>query len=96
MTLQLPLSGAKALAARFGTVLVVDDDPAFRTVLRHVLGPSADRVAEVGDGAAALQAMRFERPDLVLLDLDIPPPDGQTVLPRCGRIPASTTCRSSW
>ena len=24
--------------------------------------------------------MRFERPDLVLLDLDIPPPDGQTVL----------------
>ena len=80
VTLQVPLSGAKALAARFGTVLVVDDDPAFRTVLRHAVEPSADRVAEVGDGTAALRAMRFERPDLVLLDLDIPPPDGQTVL----------------
>jgi CheY-like chemotaxis protein len=31
-------------------------------------------------GRRALLAMRFERPDLVLLDLDIPPPDGRTVL----------------
>jgi CheY-like chemotaxis protein/nitrogen-specific signal transduction histidine kinase len=80
VTLRLPLDGAKVQPARFGAVLVVDDDPAFRSVVRHVLAPSADRVSEVGDGAGALLAMRFERPDLVLLDLDIPPPDGRTVL----------------
>jgi CheY-like chemotaxis protein len=40
----------------------------------------ADRIAEAADGRDALRAMRAERPDLVLLDLHLPPPDGWAVL----------------
>jgi signal transduction histidine kinase len=76
VTLRLPL----ITDARFGSVLIVDDDPAMRAVLRSAVGAHADRTAEVGDGVDALRAMRAERPDLVLLDLNIPPPDGRAVL----------------
>jgi CheY-like chemotaxis protein len=61
-------------------VLIVDDDPAMRAVLRSAVARHADRVAEAADGRDALRAMRAECPDLVLLDLHLPPPDGWAVL----------------
>lgn len=93
VTLRLPLCragqrrGAPDRPARLGTVLVVEDDPAFRAVLRRALAPNAERVTEVGDGAGALRALRSERPDLVLLDLQIPPPNGGAVLAEMRRNP---------
>lgn len=51
-----------------------------RAVLRSAVAAHTDRTAEAGDGLDALRAMRTERPDLVLLDLNIPPPDGRAVL----------------
>jgi signal transduction histidine kinase/CheY-like chemotaxis protein len=76
VTVRLPL----ITAPRFGTVLIVDDDPAMRAVLHSAVAQHADRVAEAADGRDALRAMRAEPPDLVLLDLHIPPPDGWAVL----------------
>lgn len=52
-------------------ILVVDDDPVVRDMLEAIAGPLA-RVKSVADGQAALNAMHGERPDLVLLDDQMP------------------------
>ena len=61
-------------------VLVVDDEPHIRTVLRGYLQADGFEVAEATDGAAALAAMREQPPDLVLLDVMMPGIDGLEVL----------------
>ncbi|HET9770705.1 MAG TPA: ATP-binding protein, partial [Acidimicrobiia bacterium] len=65
---------------RIGVALVVDDDPAFRHVLRGMLQDVAGRVVEAGDGHAALTEIRALRPDVVFLDLRMPEVDGMAVL----------------
>jgi DNA-binding NarL/FixJ family response regulator len=59
-------------------VCVVDDHPIVRLGLVELLGAEADMtvVAECGDGAAALKAWRRLRPDVVLMDLQMPKMDG--------------------
>lgn len=77
----LPLVTApQATAPTFGDVLVVDDDPAFRTLVRRLVDPFTERVRDAVDGRSALAELRAATPDLVLLDLDIPAPDGAAVL----------------
>jgi DNA-binding response OmpR family regulator len=61
-------------------VLVVDDEPHIRTVLRGYLQADGFEVAEAADGAAALAAMCDQPPDLVLLDVMMPGIDGLEVL----------------
>ena len=62
------------------TVLVVDDDADFRRVVRRLLQRRGFVVvAEVGDGAAALEAVRQHQPDAVLLDVNLPDRDGLSV-----------------
>jgi two-component system LytT family response regulator len=63
-------------------VIVVDDEPPARTRLRRLLKPYADieLIAECGDGAGAVQAIESTRPDLVLLDVQMPELDGFEVL----------------
>ena len=61
-------------------VLVVDDEPHIRTVLRGYLQADGFEVAEAADGAAALAAMRDQPPDVVLLDVMMPGIDGLEVL----------------
>jgi signal transduction histidine kinase len=65
-----------------GSVLIADDDPVFRQVLRGLLDGIAGRVTEVGDGAEALAALDAERADLALIDLRMPGMDGYTLLQR--------------
>ena len=65
---------------RVGVALVVDDDAAFRHVLRGMLQDIAGRVVEAGDGSAALAEIRALRPDVVFLDLRMPEVDGMAVL----------------
>jgi DNA-binding NarL/FixJ family response regulator len=64
-------------------VLVVDDDPDYRLLLRLALGPGSgfEVVAEAGDGAAAVAAAERERPDVVLLDCTLPGVDAFDALP---------------
>jgi two-component system phosphate regulon response regulator PhoB len=61
-------------------ILVVDDDPATRGLLREFLTMEGYAVAEATDGAAALAQLAGGRPDLVLLDIMMPGQDGLDVL----------------
>jgi DNA-binding response OmpR family regulator len=61
-------------------VLVVDDEPHIRTVLRGYLRADGFEVEEAGDGEAAMVQMRGNPPDLVLLDVMLPGIDGLEVL----------------
>lgn len=57
--------------------LVVDDHAAFRQTLRAFL--PAGLVTECGDGSEALACYERERPDWVLMDIELPGMDGLTV-----------------
>lgn len=57
-------------------VLVVDDDPAARQLLRMVLESEGWQVDEADDGLSALHLARDRQPDLILLDLSMPVMDG--------------------
>jgi DNA-binding NarL/FixJ family response regulator len=65
-------------------VLLVDDDAAFRLVMRTLLRRAADveLVGEADDGATAVALADEHRPDVVLLDLLMPGMDGFEALPR--------------
>jgi len=57
-------------------ILIVEDEPPIRRLLRATLGANDYRVLEAGTGAEAVSALRHHRPDLVLLDLGLPDIDG--------------------
>jgi DNA-binding response OmpR family regulator len=59
---------------------VVEDDPAISDLFAIALREAGFRAVEIGDGALALQKMKEERPDLVLLDLRLPSIPGIVVL----------------
>ncbi len=61
------------------TVLVADDDPDLRDILRSILQPNGFRVLEASDGAVALETTKAERPDLLILDYMMPRMDGPHV-----------------
>jgi DNA-binding response OmpR family regulator len=61
-------------------VLVVDDEPHIRAVLRGYLEADGYAVSEAADGESALERIRKDRPDLVLLDVMLPGIDGLETL----------------
>jgi signal transduction histidine kinase/CheY-like chemotaxis protein len=69
-----------------GTVVIADDDAAFRQVLRGLLTGMADRLVEAEDGGQALAFLAENPVDLVLADLRMPGLDGAALL---ARLPAS-------
>jgi len=62
------------------TILVVDDEPALRDMLRLYLEQEGFHVVEAGDGRRALYVARVEKPDLVVLDLMMPEMGGYEFL----------------
>ncbi|HVL54510.1 MAG TPA: response regulator transcription factor [Vitreimonas sp.] len=67
-------------------ILVVDDDPAMVGAITALVGTEGHQVITAYDGLTAVRRFREEAPDLVLLDLAMPGPDGFTV---AGQIRAS-------
>jgi DNA-binding response OmpR family regulator len=61
-------------------VLVVEDEPAVRELIRATLDGAGFRVVEAGDGTAALRLLHETSPDAVLLDVMMPGMDGFSVL----------------
>jgi two-component system KDP operon response regulator KdpE len=68
------------------TILIVEDDPPIRRLLRTTLGAHDYRTHEAATGAEALSALRHHRPDLVLLDLGLPDIDGLVLIGRIREI----------
>jgi CheY-like chemotaxis protein len=62
------------------TFLIVDDEPAIRMSLSEALSESGYSVRSVGDGNAALTAIRKKVPDVVLSDLNMPGMSGLELL----------------
>jgi two-component system KDP operon response regulator KdpE len=63
-------------------VLVVDDEPQIRRLLRVSLAAQGYHIVEAGTGEQALTRAATEHPDLVILDLGLPDMDGQEVVRR--------------
>lgn len=61
-------------------VLLVEDDEATRETVKTQLESMGAQCIEAHDGARALTVIREENPDLIILDLDIPAPDGFAVV----------------
>ena len=65
------------------TVLIVDDHPSFRSTARALLEDEGfDVVGEAADGESAIEAAKRLRPDVVLLDVQLPDIDGFEVAMR--------------
>lgn len=60
-------------------ILVVDDDPRLREVVRYTLVRAGFAVREAGDGQGALRAVELREPDLIVLDVLMPELDGIAV-----------------
>jgi signal transduction histidine kinase/CheY-like chemotaxis protein len=69
-----------------GTVVLADDDAAFRQVLRGMLTGIADRLIEAENGSQALAILAENPVDLVLADMRMPGLDGAALL---AKLPAS-------
>ncbi|MFV8131141.1 response regulator [Streptomyces syringium] len=72
-------------------VLVADDEAMVRAGIRAILArdPHVEVVAEAGDGNEALALTRRHRPDVVLLDIQMPGLDGLTAVARLRREPTT-------
>jgi DNA-binding NarL/FixJ family response regulator len=65
------------------SLLIVDDHDGFRSWAREVLGQEGFRVVgDVPDGASAIEAVRSLRPQVVLLDIQLPDMSGFEVAER--------------
>jgi CheY-like chemotaxis protein len=62
------------------SVLLVEDEPTYRSILKKILEESALRVIEAEDGVQALAVLKSERPNLIFLDLMMPNLDGLETL----------------
>jgi CheY-like chemotaxis protein len=67
------------------TILIVEDNPAVRRLLRTEVTRIATAVWECDDGATALAAYEAHRPDVVLMDIQLPVVDGLVATRRIRR-----------
>jgi len=68
------------MPGNMASILVVDDEPPIRRLLRNTLTVQDYRVVEAATAAEALAALRRDKPDLVILDLGLPDMDGMDLI----------------
>ena len=59
-------------------ILVVEDQPDNRQIIRDMLAPTDYEITEAESGEEALEAIAKQRPDLILMDIQLPIMDGYT------------------
>jgi DNA-binding response OmpR family regulator len=62
------------------TILVADDDPDITDLISSILSEDQHHVVVASDGAEAYQTALRERPDIVVLDINMPKCDGFEVI----------------
>lgn len=72
-------------------VLVIDDEETFRYVIRHIAQDAGYEVLEAGDGEIGTQLALDQRPDVIVLDLQMPRMDGFAALARLANSSVSAT-----
>lgn len=70
-------------------ILVVDDEPDQRFLLRRIFERAGHEVSDAGDGAAALAAVRESPPDLIVTDMMMPVMGGAELIRRLRCEPAT-------
>lgn len=73
-----------------GHILIVDDEPSMRRYLQTALELDAYRVSTACNGEEALDKVRHDQPDVVLLDVVMPGPDGLETLKRIREVRPTT------
>jgi two-component system, NarL family, sensor histidine kinase EvgS len=63
-------------------ILVVEDQPDNRQIIRDMLAPTDYEITEAENGEEALAAIAKQRPDLILMDIQLPTMDGYTATSR--------------
>jgi CheY-like chemotaxis protein len=76
---------AEAMLKPAGSVLIVDDQPEIRLLIRMTLDVTGAALREAADGQEALAACAAEAPDVVLLDVMLPDMSGYDI---CARLKA--------
>ncbi len=85
-----PLDPASAGSrSSVNSILIVDDEASIRRLARVVLEQEGLRVLEASDGATALETVREQQPDLILLDLALPRMTGLEVCHRLRETPST-------
>ena len=69
-------------------ILVVEDQPDNRKIIRDVFAPTGYEIIEAENGEEALAAIAKARPDLILMDIQLPIMDGYTATRRIKADPA--------
>jgi PAS domain S-box-containing protein len=75
-----PPRAAQATESPSGTVLVIDDNPEARDLVRRLLEGEGFAVVEAADGHSGLALARAKQPDAITLDVLMPTMDGWSVL----------------
>src|SRR5207248_3347418 len=69
-------------------ILVVEDQPDNRQIIRDMLSPTDYEITEAEDGGQALESIAKQRPDLILMDIQLPIMDGYTATRKIKADPA--------